>query len=47
MMRSQLVLLALSTLVGSASAGAVDLDLDNFESKVSGKNAFVKFLAPW
>ena len=48
MMRFQLGLLAFSALVGSASAsGAVELDLDNFESKISGKNAFVKFLAPW
>lgn len=27
--------------------GAVELTLDNFESTIAGKNAFVKFLAPW
>ena len=41
-----LLLVASSPAVASAS-GAVDLDLDNFESKLSGKNAIVKFLAPW
>jgi len=32
-----------------ATAQAVDLDPTSFESEViaSGKNAFVKFLAPW
>jgi hypothetical protein len=36
-------------LVASASAGAVDLNSDNFDELVtkSGKAAFIKFLAPW
>jgi len=38
-----------STLLVSASAEAVELTKENFKSLVvdSGKNAFVKFLAPW
>jgi len=37
------------TLVGVALGGAVELSADNFDSVVlnSGKNAFIKFLAPW
>ena len=27
--------------------GAVELTMDNYESKMSGKISFVKFLAPW
>ena len=35
-------------LVSSAAAeGAVDLTLDNFDDLRAGRNAFVKFLAPW
>ena len=32
-----------------ASANAMELSADNFKTEVfeSGKNAFVKFLAPW
>ena len=32
-----------------ASAGAMELTAENFETEVfgSGKNSFVKFLAPW
>jgi len=35
--------------LGGANAGAVDLSPSNFDEIVmnSGKNAFVKFLAPW
>ena len=33
-------------LAASANAGAPELTLDNFESTIGGKNAFVKFLAP-
>ena len=31
------------------SVGAMELNADNFKTEVfeSGKNAFVKFLAPW
>jgi len=28
-------------------SGAVELTPANFDAKMSGKNAFVKFLAPW
>jgi len=37
-----------SALAGAA-AGAVDLKASTFDAEVknSGKNAFVKFLAPW
>ena len=44
-MRSALLLSALA----GVSAGALELTSKNFESEVknSGKNAFVKFLAPW
>jgi hypothetical protein len=37
-----------SALAG-ASAGAVELKMGNFDTEVkqSGKNAFIKFLAPW
>jgi len=36
-------------LVASADAGATELTKSNFDDEVknSGKNAFVKFLAPW
>jgi hypothetical protein len=37
-------LLTLSTVV---SAGAVNLVEDNFDDSIAGKNAFVKFYAPW
>ena len=47
-MKLPLLLLAAASSASVASAsGAVELDLDNFESKVAGKNAIVKFLAPW
>ena len=44
-MRSALLLSALA----GVSAGALELTSKNFEAEVknSGKNAFVKFLAPW
>ena len=49
MMKSYTVLAILATMaVGSSNAsGAVELTQDNFKSKINGKNAFVKFLAPW
>ena len=36
-------------LLGSAAAAPVELNQDNFNAQVydSGKNAFVKFFAPW
>ena len=41
--------LALAALVAAANAEAVELTNDNFDELVlnSGKNAIVKFLAPW
>jgi hypothetical protein len=37
-----------AALVAAAAGAAVDLTPSNFESEVmGGKNAFVKFLAPW
>jgi len=38
-----------SLLIALALSAAVDLTADNFDDVVikSGKNAFVKFLAPW
>jgi len=41
--------LVLAGLLAGASAEAVDLTPDNFDSVVtaSGKSAFIKFLAPW
>ena len=43
------VLLGLAAVVGSAAAGSVTLTDSNFETEVfaSGKNAFIKFQAPW
>lgn len=38
--------LLMAMAVGAAGS-AVELTKDNFESQKSGKNAFVKFLAPW
>jgi len=45
-MKLSLLLSATSLAVASAS-GAVELTLDNFEEKLAGKNALVKFFAPW
>jgi len=42
-----LALTAASIATTAAAAGAVELTKENFETKVQGKNAFVKFLAPW
>jgi hypothetical protein len=39
-------LLALLPALAVAS-GAEELTHENFETKLAGKNAFVKFLAPW
>jgi hypothetical protein len=41
-----LAFMAAAAATASAS-GAVELTLENFKDKVKGKNAFVKFLAPW
>ena len=47
-MRTASILLALLCILGRVSADAVSLDDKNFESMVfGGKNAFVKFQAPW
>jgi hypothetical protein len=32
---------------GVAGVGAVELTAANFEEKIAGKGAFIKFLAPW
>jgi hypothetical protein len=34
-------------LLGLAAGNAVELNPGNFKSSLEGKNAFVKFLAPW
>jgi hypothetical protein len=41
--------LLFTCLAATAAGGAVELTKANFDSvvKQSGKNAFVKFLAPW
>jgi hypothetical protein len=40
--------LLFSAALALVSAGAVDLNPDNFDAEVLGsKNGFVKFLAPW
>ena len=45
--RTTLSVLAASMLATSADAGAVELNAKNFDEKISGKGAFIKFLAPW
>jgi hypothetical protein len=47
MVRVSLLLATAAAVAVSANAGAVDLTPDNFDSEISGKGAFVKFLAPW
>ena len=47
MSRSTLLLATAAAFAVSVNAGAVDLNPDNFDSEISGKGAFVKFLAPW
>jgi hypothetical protein len=48
MMKTLFSLLTAASLVtATAASGAFELTMDNYESTVSGKNAFVKFLAPW
>jgi len=41
--------LVLVSALAGASAGAVELTIDNWKTEVvdSGKSAFIKFLAPW
>ena len=48
-MARKLAALGLAALLGSASAGSVELNKDNFDAEVfdAGKSAFVKFQAPW
>lgn len=48
-MRVALALVVASAMVASAAGGAVELSDSNFDDLVlnGGKNAFVKFLAPW
>jgi hypothetical protein len=33
--------------LGLANAGATELTAANFDDKIAGKGAFIKFLAPW
>jgi len=42
MMKSGLALLGLA-----ATANAIELTLDNWETESSGKTTFIKFQAPW
>lgn len=43
-----LSLVALSTIVASAKAGgAIDITEGNFATAIYGRNAFIKFMAPW
>ena len=44
--RGQLIDMALPLLI-AAAAGAVELTPDNWDKKIGGRAAFVKFLAPW
>ena len=37
----------LSVAASATAAGAIELTKDNFEQHIAGKNAIVKFLAPW
>jgi len=47
-MKGIIQLLAAACLVTSAkAAGAKEVTLENFDELTKGKNAFVKFLAPW
>jgi hypothetical protein len=48
-MARKVAVLALAAVIGSAAAGSVSLTDDNFDAQVfdSGKNAFIKFQAPW
>jgi len=41
--------LGLAAVLGTAAAGSVSLTDSNFDTEVfdSGKNAFIKFQAPW
>jgi hypothetical protein len=48
MTKAILTFLAFLSATGTASAaGAVDLTKENFPEQVKGRNAFVKFQAPW
>ena len=48
-MARKVAALGLAALLGTAAAGSVELNKDNFDAQVfdSGKHAFVKFQAPW
>jgi len=47
MARRVLALLLAAGLPGMADAGAVELTKENFDAEIGGKNAFIKFQAPW
>jgi len=38
---------ALLLMATSTEAAPASLSLENYEAEMSGKNSFVKFLAPW
>jgi len=38
---------ALASAAVANASGAVELTPDNFDAEFSGKNSFIKFLAPW
>jgi hypothetical protein len=46
---SKFILLGLAAILGTAAAGSVTLTDSNFDAEVfdSGKNAIIKFQAPW
>jgi hypothetical protein len=46
---SKYILLGLAAILGTAAAGSVTLTDSNFDAEVfdSGKNAIIKFQAPW
>ena len=41
------VLLAATLTTSANAAGAVEIHSDNFDELTKGKNAMIKFLAPW
>jgi len=48
-MARKVAALGLAAMLGTAAAGSVTLTDSNFDAQIfdSGKNAFIKFQAPW